>query len=596
MEAGFFLAKGGIVLHQEKIKTITQLFRHRVKESESCPAYGQFFSGCERFFPVVWSLIAERVSAWQEAFQREGLVKGDRVAILYKNSVEWVCFDQAALGLGLIVVPLYTNDRPSNIAHILNDSESSLLFLEDEEEWYGLENYDTGSVKTVVSFAPTKRMTDYRVISLQTWLPKHKSSVVDVSTENDVATIVYTSGTTGRSKGVVLTHKNIVENVKASLQVVSANEQDRFLSFLPLSHMLERMAGYYLPMLTGSRVYFARSIADLNEDLQYVKPSVLISVPRVYERILKVLNSKLEKAPWIRQKMFQLAVNNGWRDIKKEKNEIKWNPTFFLSPVLKKTVAQKLQSVLGGNLRIAVCGGAKLSDDVSKIFLSLGVNIVQGYGLTEHSPVISVNPLEDNRPLSAGKILPNIEVRVRDGELLVKSPSVTQGYWKNPEATSDILKNGWLATGDLVEIKDDYLYITGRSKEIIVLSTGKKVSPGEIETAITLDNLFDQAILVGEDRPFLIAIVVPNESYINKNHTTSKEEREKLCERLNKRLMDFPGFAIIRNVVVCTEPWTVENGLMTPTLKVKRDKIINQFEDNINASYRETLNETKITD
>jgi long-chain acyl-CoA synthetase len=410
-----------------------------------------------------------------------------------------------------------------------------------------------------------------------------------------LATIVYTSGTTGHPKGVMLSHRNILWNAEASLKLVPARPDDRFLSFLPLSHMLERTAGYILPIMAGCSVAFARSIPQLAEDLLQVRPTVMISVPRIFERVHARLLERLDAGPRLARRLFGQAVASGWQRFEHSQGRAAWHPRLLVSPLLDRLVGAKIRARFGGRLRIAVCGGAPLPPDIARVFIGLGVPLVQGYGLTETSPVISVSPLEDNIPESVGLPLPGLEYRLGElDELIVRSPGVMSGYWNNPEATAEILNGeGWLKTGDQVRVRDGHLFITGRIKDVLVLANGEKVPPADIEMAVTGDPLFEQVLVVGEGRPFLSALVVVNPDVyrdvadaegLSRDPVEADEAGQLepvLQRRIEERLVAFPGHARIRRVALAACPWSIENDRMTPTMKLKRAKIL--------ADYREAL-------
>ncbi len=336
--------------------------------------------------------------------------------------------------------------------------------------------------------------------------------MTDDGDSNELATIVYTSGTTGRPKGVMLSHWNILFDSERALEIVQMYPQDLLLSFLPLSHTFERTVGYYIPMMAGSTVAYARSIPELGEDLLTIQPTLMISVPRIYERVYNKIQAGLaEKSP-IATWLFNLAVDTGWKRFLHQQGRGSWHPVFLLWPLLNKLVAGKIMAKLGGRMRIAASGGAPLPTPIAKVFIGLGLNLIQGYGLTETSPILTANPEDDNDPRSVGVPLRGLELRVSEqDELLARGPVIMLGYWNNPEATAAVIDSeGWFHTGDKARIENNHVYITGRIKEIIVLANGEKVPPADMEMAIALDTLFEQVMIIGDDRPFLTALLVLN--------------------------------------------------------------------------------------
>ena len=594
------------IITPDDVSTLPALFRERLRRTPDKVAYRQYDIASQQWTQSTWHEMANEIGRWQAAFKKDGLKAGDKVAVMLKNSREWIVFDQAAMGMGLVTVPLYVDDRPDNVAYIINHAEVKLLFVQDKAQWKRLlkSKADLGGLKRIISI---KRISeedepdDAHLESLSDWLFGMQGELQ--SKEGDaesLATIVYTSGTTGRSKGVMLSHKNILSNVYGASQCHSWIEDEVFLSFLPLSHMLERTAGYYMPVALGAEVAFARSIPQLGDDLVSVKPTVLVSVPRIYERVYGKIQSGLKLKSSVERYLFNLAVNTGWAKFLYKQGSAGWNPQILLWPWLEKLVASKVLEKLGGRMRVAICGGAALSEEVARLFIGLGLPLVQGYGLTESSPVIAVNREDDNIPASIGPALPGVEVRIGENdELQSRSDSNMLGYWKNEQATRETFtKDGWLRTGDKARIDErNHIYITGRLKDIIVLANGEKVPPNDMELAISLDPLFDQVMVIGEAKPYLCALLVLNHDAwadlavslsIHPESPAAFEQsnvQKAIQERVSARLKEFPGYAQIRRISVSLEPWTVDDGLLTPTLKIKRAKVMEKFADEICAMY-----------
>lgn len=506
---------------------------------------------------------------WQQAFRSAGYEPGDRVALCLKNGVDWVAIDQAALGLGLVVVPLYADDNPENLAWCLADSGARLLVLENTRLLDAL-NRAMPALPAIICLrgdAPAPAISACR------WLPENGGSFAALELDaNTLATIVYTSGTTGRPKGVMLSHRNILSNVAAALEVVSLHPGDLLVSVLPLSHMFERTCGYYVPLKAGVPVAYVRSINHLAEDLAFLKPTVMVAVPRVFQRFLARIEQTLTASP-LKRALFSLTVALGWRKFERRSGKVEQALFRLLQPL----VAGPVLNRLGGRLRLAVVGGAPLELRVARSFIGLGLSMLQGYGLTETSPVVAGNREHDNDPATVGAPLPGMAVRVNEtGELLVRGPSVMLGYWHNPQATAAVLDaDGWLNTGDLAEIRAGKILIKGRTKDILVLSNGEKVSPQDAEMAILDDPLFEQAMLVGEGRAYLVLLAVTQES----------DERT-LVKHANAQLKSFSRWTRVRRVIAVQEPWTLADGLLTPTLKVKRNAVYSRYRERIEAVYR----------
>jgi len=587
-------------------KNLSDLFYERVQRSNNAVAYRYFDNDDEIWKNLTWHDVSKKVELWHSAFRHEGLVKGDRVAIMMGNCPEWVIFDQAAYSLGLVVVPIYTNDRTENIRYILENANVKVFFVEDPSRCKellmkdGTENKQhLDELVRIITNESIKSYNNPRIAQVKNWLPSYAETIDRVHIEpDDLATIVYTSGTTGRPKGVMLSHNNIFSNVHAAAILEHFDTEDVFLSFLPLSHMFERTAGYYLPMLIGAQVAYARSIEKLGEDLISIAPTVLVTVPRIFERVYNKIHDQLSKKSAIAQGLFNLAVNVGWHRFLLQQNRESWHPKLLLWPILKKLVAGKILAKLGGNLQLAVSGGAALSPEIAKTFIGLGLTISQGYGLTETSPVVSTNKLNNNDPFSVGQTLGNVEVKLSaSGELLVKGPAVMTGYWGNDSATKEVIDlDGWFHTGDKAKIENNHIYITGRLKEIIVLSNGEKVPPSDIELAIGTDPLFEQIIVLGEAKPFLTAIITIEESNwkelasnlsvpVDESSLKLEQVNTVLLERISAQLSEFPGYAKIVRAHFVISPWDIEGGLITPTLKLKRTAICEKYHKEIIELY-----------
>lgn len=401
----------------------------------------------------------------------------------------------------------------------------------------------------------------------------------------DVATIVYTSGTTGPAKGVVLTHENLLGNVAATSDFVRYIGSDNlFLSFLPLSHTFERTIGYYLSMMIGAQVAYARSIQQLKEDLLTLRPTVLVSVPRIYEQVYSRLQAALEERPAPLRRVFSAAVAVGWRRLGSSPLSLLCR---LLWPLFDALVARGFRRNLGGRLRYALSGGAALPPEIGRTLTALGVPVYQGYGLTETGPVVSVN--RPGGPAdSIGVPIEGVEVRIGDNsELLTRSRYVMREYWGNPDATAQALdKEGWMHTGDQARMDESgHLYIIGRIKEIIVMANGEKAPPADMEHALLADAWFTQAMVHGEGRPFLVALLVLADEVSERHPQDTADLEAEAMKRVRARLSGSASYARVRRVVVLREPWTVDNGLLTPTLKLKRHRIAERYAGEIEKAY-----------
>lgn len=605
-------ANNNNIITMQQAGTLDGLFYERTIRSADDIAYIQY-NKLKKNQPdtaweeTTWNEMAVLVGKWQKAIAGENLENGDRVAILMKNSKEWVAVDQAALGLGLVTVPLYLEDRPDNIAYILEDAAVKLLMVQDISQWRHLRDNCTDNtfLKRVILIDTTAdKLQDESgiVTTVEQWLPEegHVMHKRDGDPE-ELATIVYTSGTTGKPKGVMLCHRNILSIAYPSAIGLKVNDSDLFLSFLPISHTFERSLGYYLTVMVGCKVAFARSIQVLADDLVTIKPTLLISVPRIYERVYAKIESTLLKGSPVKRILFKLTVQVGWNRFLYKQKRSSICISCLLWPLLKKLVADKVMQKFGGKLRLAATGGAAIPYPVAKTFIGLGLTLIQGYGLTETSPVATFNRIDNNDPRSIGHPLKGIELKVGgNDELLIKSPGVMMGYWNNHAATAQAIDpDGWFHSGDQARIdpKSGHVYITGRLKDILIMSNGEKIPPTDIENTIVIDPVYENALLLGEGEAYLSAILVLNsEEWVqiaqqnnldpfDKSNLNNKAVHHQIVRHLRTVLHDFPGYAKIRKVILTLDPWTVENGILTPTLKVKRPKVLKQFEKDIKALY-----------
>lgn len=587
----------------EQAGTLYGLFRERLARSPDHPAYRSYSAQSQEWYSTSWQEMATEIARWQKALSGEKLKPGDRVALNLRNCKEWVCFDQAAMGLGLVVVPLYPDDRPDNVAYILQDADVKCLFLQNSHQWKRLRPSlgQAHNLSRIIILHDDEDILEEPAVYASHWLPVDGGSIRDWDADpHQLASIIYTSGTTGRPKGVMLSHHNMLSVAAASLQYFDIVPEDSFLSFLPLSHTLERTAGYYLPIMAGACVAYSRGIPQLADDLQLIKPSILIAVPRIFERFYTRLQTQLSEKDALSRLLFRATVNIGWNNFEYRQGRRGWHPGFIVLPLLNRLVARKVLDRLGGRIRLAISGGAPLPELVARQFIGLGLTLLQGYGLTELSPVVSVNEPDNNFPASVGRAIPGVTVKIGEhDELLVRGPGNMLGYWNNHKATAQTIDaDGWLHTGDQARISDTgHIYITGRIKDILVLSNGEKVPPADMESAILADPLFEQALIVGEGKSYLSALLVLNGDKwfslarelnldpMDKRSLNDKALQQFVIQRLRQLLHDFPAYAKIRRVSLKLEAWTIENGLLTPTMKVKRAKVIEHYQDDIARLY-----------
>jgi len=590
-----------------EVRTLTQLFQHSMREYPRDAAF-RWHDGSG------WTSLSsadfeELVAACAAGLLVHGVKAGDRVALLSENRMEWALVDFACLQIGAIVVPIYPTLLAEQLEYLLNDAGPVAVFCSTAEQVQKVQSIRERcpALREIIAMdaAPDSvsldKMLELGRLNMDDKQPEidRRANAVEAS---DTATIIYTSGTTGHPKGVMLTHGNLVENVLAVASVVPMGPDDRCLSFLPLSHVLERMAGYYYMISQGVSICFAQSVETVAADMLTIRPTVMISVPRLYEKIYgRVLEAANTGSPTKRKIFFWAkAVGERWatRMIRKQ-------PIGFSLAMQKKLadtlVFRKLQARTGGKLKLFVSGGAPLAREIAEFFFSAGLPIYEGYGLTETSPVITVNTPEHFRPGSVGPTLPGVEVKIaEDGEILTRGPSVMTGYYNRPEDTAEVLIDGWLYTGDIGHLDDDgFLYITDRKKDILVTAGGKNVAPQPVENELKLHKYVSEAVLIGDRRRYLTVLLAPSLEPLMDfaareglgstpsevvHHPAVQHIYGQLITETNERLASFEQIKYFR---VIDHEFTLEDGQLTPSLKVKRKAVNEKYEKLIDSMYEE---------
>ena len=543
-----------------------------------------------------------------------GMSRGDRVALLSESRVEWTLTDGGSIFAGTIDVPIYPTLTPTQVRYILNDSGACILFLANRQKFDEIKEAlgECPEVKHIVFFDPegitnddglTLAQLEEKGRELEQRDPGFVERLAAQVKPDELATIIYTSGTTGEPKGVMLTHSNLVTNLIDSSGHLSFGEHDIALSVLPLSHVFERQA-MYMYLHQGMAVYFAESLQTVGPNLREVRPTVLVGVPRIFEKIYQRIRERAAETGWIASGLLAWSVNVA-KDYARCVIAHQPVPAFLKlkHAIAAKLVFSKWQRAFGGRMRLLVSGGAALPEELSYIYIGAGIPIVQGYGLTETSPVITTSRIEDNRVGTVGKVIPNVDVRIaEDGEIEVRGPNVMRGYYNKPDETRAVFtSDGWFKTGDIGTIdQDGFLRITDRKKELFKTSGGKYISPQPIEQAIKGSRFVNQVVLIGAERKFPAALVVPVweqlESYCKLKGLECKSHRE-MCEHprivdLIQRQIDgltpnLAKYERIKKVALLEHEFTIEGGELTPTLKVKRRVIDQKYRDVIEKMYAE---------
>ena len=515
---------------------------------------------------------SKRINKIISFFTEKKIKKGDRIFLLSNNRVEWVEFDLAIMMVGGITVPSFvTNNRTDN-EYIIKDSKPKFIILENESVYKKNENFLNKLINKIIFIDSTQNFMDYEKIILKKF---RKIKKIKVS-KNDISSIIYTSGTTGNPKGVVLTHKSIMHNLIGASELISDFnlKNERFISFLPLSHSYERMAGLYFPILIGAEIYFCSSTDKLLTEIKEVKPTILSAVPRLYENIFTKIKSQVKKSNFIISNLLMKSFLNIETETKKINFIEKLLIMFFLRFILKR----KVLGIFGNKIKVLISGGAALNPTVGFFFKKLGISLLQGYGQTEASPLISCNRKNNNNPNTVGRAVKNVNVKISNyGEILVSGDNLMLGYWKQKKLTNETIKNGWLHTGDLGKIDDKgRIIITGRKKELIVTSGGENISSQRIENMFLNFEEISHAIVFGDGKPFLIALIRVSDEHKNVN-------LKRLIENLNKNLNTIEK--IRKFILMDIEP-TYENGLMTQTMKIKKEKVFLRYKNQIDSLYR----------
>ena len=595
-------------------KTLPELLVNAVANFGDKEGYRYFDHQQSQWVSVTWKEFHARVMRWRKAFAAMGLQRGDRVSMLLVNSLDALTFDQAALANALVPVPLHSIDTPDSSAYILSDSGSKFLVTTTRARWNAIAattSSDISAIEQVVFTTEEEEgMTgNTPYCSAESWLEKAadfpEENLPAGPVETDLAAIIYTSGTTGRPKGVMLTHKAIMSNVLDTHDRYPLLADDVTLSYLPLSHSFERTATYYNSIICGTTLVFSRGVMSLLDDFRDARPTKMCSVPRVFEQFFTKLQVQIANSDEEEKRIAQGVLAAGWRQFAR-RNDIAVEGDFteaedqaFLDQHFE-AVARPILDMFGGRLERVIIGGAALNYSVAKFFCALGINTTQGYGLTEYCPIISISHCEGNHPETVGLPIRNCEVRAGvNDELQVRGPSVMSGYWNKPKETAETFTaDGWLKTGDQVDLSDGgRVRIKGRIKEIVVTSTGEKISPVDLEFAIQEDHIFDQVMIVGEARPYITALVVVNDTLFTQlceevgvdpkadDYNNNRDLRARLVKRIRHAAKHFPQYGVPRNIYILREHWTPENGLLTPTMKMRRRQILERFADEVESLY-----------
>ncbi len=559
-----------------------------------------------------WSYqqVGEKVRLLTHGLMARGLQKGDRIAILSNNLPEWPITDFAVFGLQGVVVPIYPTLTPPQIAYILKDAQVKAIFVQDALQYDKIAaiEKEVPSLEQVFSYEPLSGVVTFDKLleegqaHAEAFPGAFEESMESIDPEA-LCSLVYTSGTTGEPKGVMLCHRGFIFDIMNSEARLGLRSDDVFLSFLPLSHLYERLAGHWCPIYKGATIHYARGIDTVVEDISVAKPTIMVSVPRLYEKIANAMQEKAEQGSALARNIFYWAIGTGleYHEKRRQGKVSKWLERRY--KLAEKLVFNKVKAKLGGNFRHPIAGGAPLSVETLKIFEAIGLPIIEGYGMTETHLIITLTPPGEVRYGSCGKPIDGIEVKVsEDGEVLVRGPIVMLGYYNKPEETKEVIdEEGWLHTGDIGFLdEENYLFLTDRKKNIIVTSGGKNVAPAPIEHKLKTSKYIDEVCLVGNKRKFVSALIVPayeilkewaktNNIEFDSMETLLKDDRvQKLFTDEIERLQEgFARFERVKKFVLLPEPFSADKNELTPSLKIKRNVIEKNYKEIIDSFYAE---------
>ena len=568
----------------------------------------------DTYLSLTYGEFYERVLMLARGLRKAGVEPGDRVAIFSENRLGWAISDFGIQAAQAITVPIYATNTGEQAAYVINHSAAKIIFVSTKAQYEKLLaiREQIPDVEMIVSYErflgdrSFPVFTQYQLSEVSHPLSEEEKRVIekqiDDITPEDLITIIYTSGTTGVPKGVMLSQQSVLFDTVYGLQQLGpVTRQETFLSFLPLSHVLERTGGYYAAIYSGSHIAFAENVQKVMENVIEIRPTAMVSVPRLFEKIHSRVYESVHQMPKMRQRLFHYALDVGRTYIQKKYVEKKVPGGLALQyRFLDKLVFRKLRDRFGGRLRFFICGGAPLDKTINEFMWAIGIPVYTGYGLTETSPAVTLTNIDNVRFDAVGKPLAYTEVKVAsDGELLIRGPQVMVGYYRNKKATAETFADGWLLTGDIARIDEDgFVYIVDRKKEIIVTAGGKNIAPQPLENELKLDKYISQVYVIGDGKAYLVALLTPNIERIIDYARDEKIDYIDIEELVNSsqivelyegRIAEFnkalPSYQTIKKFVVLPREFSIENGELTPTLKLKRKEIYKIYRDKIEAMY-----------
>ena len=589
--------------------TLISLLEHSIQHYGSKPALAHKPKG-GTYQDISYAELGESVDAFSKGLNALGVEKEDRVALLSENRPEWAITDFGSLKVGAVTVPMFSTLTAAQVGYILKDSGSKIICVSTSRQLEKVTAIrdEVPTLEKIIVFDPIEGECPEGVIQFEEVCELEGQGIgvrnPSYANEDDIATIIYTSGTTGDPKGVMLTHTNFISNLQACKSLIDVSDADVLLSFLPLSHVFERLGGHYVPLFSGAKVAYAESTFTVAQNMREIAPTVMLSVPRLYETMHDRILRAVQEGSSLKQKIFHWGVSVGSSVSSAIQQGKKPSAILQLQQnIADKLVFAKLKAATGGRLRFFVSGGAALPQSIAEFFHAAGILILEGYGLTETSPVISMNHPAQWRFGTVGVPVQGVEVQIaEDGEILTRGPHVMKGYFNNESATAEVIDGeGWFHTGDIGIIDEDgFVKITDRKKNIIVLSNGKNVAPQPIESELVQSPFINQILLVGNERKNLAALIVPNfdalKAWAAENNVATddlatmletREVQQLIQGEIRSRLTDFSDFEQVRRFTLLDKEFSQEADEMTPTLKLKRNVIIKRYGDAIAEMYPE---------
>ncbi len=583
------------------MNTLPSLFFKNTSIYQNKTLFG--FKDGKSWKSISWNKSSEFVQNIALGLHEIGVKKSDKITLIAENSYKWCIVDLSIMSLGAITVPGYITSNEEEIFYLLSHSDSSFVFVNSTllpvilkilpklKKIKYVINIDDNSKDDLKQNPQLYNYNQLLEMGNKSNLhDKFLETFVNKINQDDVVSLIYTSGTSSNPKAVMLTNKSTISNLLGAYELVKDIDikEHRFLSIIPLSHAYEHTAGFLLPVYIGAEIYFNDNRDKIVNDLQSVRPTLMIAVPRLYEVLFKKINNQLLTQNKLAQKLFFKTIELGTKDFQCSKL------TFFekiTNNLLDLIIRKKIKKKFGGQLQAFISGGAALNNQVGLFFQSLGINILQGYGQTECSPLISCNPMNSIKIDTVGPVIKGLEVKISEQkEILVKGNSVMKGYWKDQKSTNKVIVNGWLHTGDLGELdKDNYIKITGRINEMIVSSGGDNIAPVPIENLLLAYDEIEQVMVYGHNRPFLTAIIVPNENLINdvsKNIVKDYSIFQAIVNKVNKQLSQSKK---IRKFLLTDKSFNIENNELTPTLKIKRRIVSANYAEQLDKLYKKSF-------